>query len=364
MFKGNQVDFQGQTIFVGLDVHKTNWKVNVVVGGQEAAAFSQNPDAEQLVKSLKERFKNAAISVVYEAGFCGFGAYRELLALGVACIVINPADVPTSDKDRKTKTDKRDARKLAKELSKGTLEGIFVPDCEMESVRSLTRYRSHLVQSQTGSINRLKHYLMCYNIKIDEKVTRLTRGVKDKIRKLRTGMAARDFALEMLLTEYEFCRSMVLKVTLELKRLSQQEESLQNIQLLLQSIDGIAVINGMKIQSELVDIKRFKSKDELCSYAGLVPDIYSSNDKSAKRGMTKRCNKHLKSCLIEASWTAIRKDPALLSLYRKYSSKMNANKAIIRIAKHLLMRIRAVWLSGKPYQRGLLSPQKELDMAA
>jgi hypothetical protein len=54
---------------------------------------------------------------------------------------VNPADVPCSDKDRKRKDDKRDARKLSIELAKGNLKGIYIPDKQMQDARSLVRQR-------------------------------------------------------------------------------------------------------------------------------------------------------------------------------------------------------------------------------
>ncbi|MGZ5134044.1 MAG: IS110 family transposase, partial [Flavitalea sp.] len=73
------------------------------------------------------------------------------------------------------------------------------------------------------------------------------------------------------------------------------------------------------------------------------------------RGVTKRCNAFLREAIIESSWVTIRKDPAMLMKYNEYCRRMNSNKAIIRIAKHLLSRIRYVWNNQKEYQRGVVS---------
>jgi hypothetical protein len=53
-------------------------------------------------------------------------------------------------------------------------------------------------------------------------------------------------------------------------------------------------------------------------------------------GITNRTNQFLRAALIESSWNVVRKDPALLMKYKEYCKRMNKNKAIIRIAKHLL----------------------------
>ncbi|WP_410683263.1 hypothetical protein [Chitinophaga filiformis] len=56
-------------------------------------------------------------------------------------------------------------------------------------------------------------------------------------------------------------------------------------------------------------------------------------------GMTKRGNAILKTILIECSWMAIRKDPALLVYYKQLLPRMNSNKAIVKVARKLLNRI-------------------------
>ena len=58
--------------------------------------------------------------------------------------------------------------------------------------------------------------------------------------------------------------------------------------------------------------------------------------------------------LVEASWQAIRKDPALLDVYQQLIKKMKGNEAIIRIARKLLRRMRAVLINGVEYQKGVV----------
>ncbi len=111
----------------------------------------------------------------------------------------------------------------------------------------------------------------------------------------------------------------------------------------------------MVIQTELQDIYRFKTLDSLCDYAGFVPDISSSNDIVKIKGITHRCNGFLREAIIESSWMMIRKDPAMLMKYKEYRRTMKENKAIIRIGKHLLSRIRHVWKNKIEYQRGVVA---------
>jgi transposase len=105
----------------------------------------------------------------------------------------------------------------------------------------------------------------------------------------------------------------------------------------------------MVFLTELGDIGRFKCLDQLCNYVGLIPNIYSSSDTVHVKGITRRCNHKLREALIESAWCAVRKDPALYMAYKEYLKRMNHNKAIIKIARKLLSRIRYVLLNQQKY---------------
>ena len=352
MNKVKELSFEGKTIYCGIDAHKTNWKINARMEGIEIAAFSQNPDPLLLQNHFKKNYPGASLSVAYEAGFCGFEIQRSLTALGIDCIVVNPADVPSSDKDRRRKDDKRDARKLSVELTKGNLKGIYIPDRQMEHARALVRYRHRLVKDQARCVNRIKHLLLSSGIKITQQSERMSLKYIKKLKEFDYGSDLLKTSLGFAIEQYLQIRRILKEITLSIRNLASQE-SFNKVQTILQSIDGVGLINGMVIQTEIGDINRFKRLDSLCDYAGFVPDIYSSNDKTVVKGMSRRGNEFLKEAIIESSWMLIRKDPAMLMKYNDYRSRMNANKAIVRIAKHLLSRVRFLWKNEQPYQRGI-----------
>jgi len=95
----------GEKIFVGIDVHKTNWKVTVLGEHISYNTFSQDPDPDTLYKYLSKHFPQAEYYSAYEAGFSGFWAHDRLKELGIKSVVVNPADVPTTDKEKRQKED-------------------------------------------------------------------------------------------------------------------------------------------------------------------------------------------------------------------------------------------------------------------
>jgi len=158
--------------------------------------------------------------------------------------------------------------------------------------------------------------------------------------------------LDLAIDEYVLIRQLLTTATKKVRALS-DSKFFAAIQQLLRSIPSIGLINAMVIHTEIENICRFKTLDRLCSYAGIVPDLNSSADKDKKTTITHRSNNYLREAIVESSWVIIRKDPAMLMLDKTYCTKMNENKAIIKIARHLLSRIRYVWMNQTKYQTGI-----------
>ncbi|HUV01335.1 MAG TPA: transposase, partial [Bacteroidales bacterium] len=143
------LDFTGQNIYTGIDTHKKNWRVSIYSDELYHKTFHQPPKPETLHHYLSKHFPNGTYYSVYEAVYCGFWIHEKLQSLGINSIVVNPADVPTTDKEKKQKTDPVDSNKLAKQLRHGDLEAIYIHNRDMLEDRSLIRTRSTLVKEIT-----------------------------------------------------------------------------------------------------------------------------------------------------------------------------------------------------------------------
>lgn len=161
-------DFSGQHIYVGLDVHFKSWMVSIHSNEFELKTFSQVPDALKLGSYLRQHYPNAIFHLAYEAGFCGFWIHRAFKDQGIECIVIHPADIPSSDKEQKRKTDGVDCRKIVRGLKNNELNSIFVPGEQQEADRMLIRSRSKTVKDLTTVRNRIKSFLKVCGISIPE----------------------------------------------------------------------------------------------------------------------------------------------------------------------------------------------------
>jgi transposase len=115
------------------------------------------------------------------------------------------------------------------------------------------------------------------------------------------------------------------------------------------SIPGISTLTAMILLTELVDVARFQSLDRLASYVGLVPGENSSGEDRTITGITARKNPYLRWILIECAWVAVQKEPVLMQSFAELTKRMTKNRAIIRIARKILNRIRFVVKNQQPY---------------
>jgi len=115
-------------------------------------------------------------------------------------------------------------------------------------------------------------------------------------------------------------------------------------------VPGIGTLTAMEILTELQEISRFGSAQELASYLGLTPPEYSSGDR-VRQGRITRCgNKRVRSCSVESSWFLISKDPKMREKYLRIKYRRAAKRAIIAIAiaRNLSGRIRHMLLNHEP----------------
>jgi len=121
---------------------------------------------------------------------------------------------------------------------------------------------------------------------------------------------------------------------------------------LLRSVPGIGILITMEILVELQEMERFQRADELASYIGLTPSEFSTGQ-YVRQGRITRCgNKRVRTCLGEASWILIQKDPGMRKDYDRLKQGKGAKRAIIAMARHLIIRIRRILLDQEPYVVG------------
>ncbi len=151
-----------------------------------------------------------------------------------------------------------------------------------------------------------------------------------------------------LLEQYEFLSAQIDKQTKLLRELSETELYRDRMAILL-SIPGIGVISAMELLLELQDVSRFRRAEQLAAYVGLTPSQYSSADKVRMGRITGIGKNTLRSLLVEASWTLIRKDQAMREKYDRIKVRSGGKRAIVAIARTLLLRMRRMLLDKRVY---------------
>jgi transposase len=347
-----KIDFTGHNIYAGFDVHLKSWKVTVMTENIVYKTFTQPPTPETLYNYLKNNFPGGTYHSAYEAGYCGYWIHDKLSSYGINSIVVNPADIPTTDKEKVQKEDKRDSRKIARSLSAGILTPIYIPSLQTQRDRSLLRTRSLLVKDLARVRNRIKSFLYFHGITIDNSFQMPQSHWSNRFISWLEGLdldgGSGKQSIQVLISECKYLRNSILEVTRQIQLLAQMEAYRERVSL-LKSVPGIGLITAMTILTEIESIDRFNNLDKMCGYIGLVPSTKSSGENERTGNITPRGHSVLRSAIIESSWTAVRNDPALMKSYLSYLKRMESNKAIVKIARKLLSRIRFVLINNTPY---------------
>ena len=348
----NKLDFMGQNIYSGIDTHKSQWTVSIMVNERPYKTFSQPADPKVLYQYLKRNFPGGTYYTAYEAGFCGFWPHFKLKELGVKSIVVNPSDIPTTDKEKRQKEDLRDSRKIVRSLQNGELQGIYVPERETLEDRLLVRTRFTFVKELTRFKNRVKSLLNLHGIIIPSEFG-INRAYWSNrfiswLEQIKFSQPSATHALQIMIDQCKSLRKNQLETTRKMRELSKTKKYNKRFNLLI-SIPGIGPTIAMLILTEIENIRRFKNLDQLCSFIGLIPSTSSSGEKEKTGDITARGHKLLRRLIVEAAWVSIRNDPVLMLAFAKYTARMSPNKAIVRIGKKLLNRIRFVLINEQKY---------------
>ena len=338
----------GKCVFVGIDVHKSTYSVCTVVEGRICKRVRMPANPHDLVKWLKKGFSGSEIKSAYEAGFAGFNLHRVLDAAGISNIVVNPASIPIAANDR-VKTDKRDAEKIAGELSRGGLKGIYVPSLKAELARLLPRTRAQLVKEKSRLGNQIKAKLFEFGLIAvdDERSVSLKLLNEYEALDLPTDLL---FSVKILADLYRSVHAQILKVE---QQMQTQAAENPKIEAIYRSVPGVGPVSSRILAAELGDMSRFPTERDLYSYTGLTPREYSSGTKERRGGITRQGNTRVRHCLVEVAWRAIKQDPALKEKYEALKMRCGGKRAIVGIARGLVGRIRACLRDEKAYALGV-----------
>ena len=351
-----KISFKGQKIHVGIDVHKIKWAICICTADTNFRPFTIDANPEILISYLKRNFPDGDYRCAYEAGFSGFCLHESLWEAHINCIVIHPADIPTTHKESEFKTDKNDALKIAKAIRSGDLNPIAIPDKQLQEDRSLVRFRIQLRKDIVRQKSRIKSLLAFYNVQIPQQwsAPRWSRPFVSWLWNLELTTDEGTKTLRLLMGMFSYIHGMCVNTDNHLRELSRTKRYEKQIALLT-SVVGFGTRRAIEFLVQIGDIKRFGNNDKLANYLGLVPSSNSSGESIKQDRLTYRGHKQLRSIMVEAAWTSINTDPAMAKKYGNLKKRMIPQKAIISVARSLLCRVRFVLINEVPYQKGIVA---------
>jgi len=293
-------------LYMGLDVHKEKTVIAVAEADtqKDPEHYGKcSSDISRLVSSIRKALKKYGVSkqeasICYEAGPCGFAIARHLLRMGYDVIVVAPSLIPTKKGDR-VKTDKRDARKLARAHRSGDLTAVHIPDPADEVIRDLCRARTDAVDDSVRNRQRLLSFLLRNGHRYSGR-SHWTEAHMRYLRELVLDDPVQKLILEEYLQAVDAGINRVAGIEDHMRTRMVDWERLPFVQA-LQGLKGFQFVSSMVIASELGDITRFAHPRQLMAYLGLVPSEDSSGNHRRQGPITKCGNSHARWMLVEVS---------------------------------------------------------------
>ena len=285
---------------IGLDVHKDTIAVATLrpeSGSCEERVIPNTPEGiRRLVAQLGDP---AGLSFCYEAGPTGYDTHRLLSSLGFSCDVIAPALVPKRPGVRQ-KTDRSDARNLARLHRAGELIPIRVPSPAEEALRELIRAREDLKNDRRIARQRIRSFLLRHGRRPPEGATSRT-AFAAWSRAQHFEEPAAEAAFSHLLAAEEVRSGQLTVIEAEISRAALEPELAPAVGL-LRCFRGIDTLSAVTLIAEVGDFRRFGSAAAFMAFTGLVPSEHSSGLSVRHGSITKTGNAHLRRVLVEAAW--------------------------------------------------------------
>jgi transposase len=295
-------------------VHKESIAVAVLrpeVAECDERVIANTPEA---LRKLLRRFDDpAALRVCYEAGPTGYETHRFVTSLGIDCEVIAPSLVPRRSGVR-VKTDRLDARNLARLHRAGELTCVRVPSPAEEALRDLVRAREELKGDRRIARQRVRSFILRYGVRYPHGPDRWSHRYEVWVRALRFEQPASQEAFEHLLGAYFVRATQLAAISQRIEELAAEEPLAAGVAR-LRSLRGIDTLTAVTIVCEVCDFHRFATAASFMAFTGLVPSEHSSGASRRQGGIVKTGNRHVRRVLVEAAW-AYRHAPALRGTLR------------------------------------------------
>lgn len=350
-----------KVLYVGMDVDKEKIAMAVLNGNGNEFVSEQlvRNDSVAVTKYFQKLMKSGKeVIACYEAGCFGFRLARQLSGLGIGCAVAAPGMLPKMPSDR-VKTDRRDARTLARALRNGDVHNVYVPTEQDESVRDYLR----MFEDTKGNVKRVKQRILTFLLRKGIRYTgsgNWTAGHWRWLRALKLDQPLAHETLQEYLTSLSELEESCQRIEARIEQIALEERYAEPVAQ-LKAFKGIATLIALSLIVEIGDFRRFATAQQFMAFLGLVPSEYSSGSHRRQGSITKAGNSHLRKLLVEAGWHYRSYHPVSKGLAKRREGLPSplvayAHRAGRRLNKKYLHLV----FSGKPSQVAATAVAREL----
>ena len=291
---------------IGMDVHSTNYTLCVAEPKLEGEPdylyeVEVEPDYLNIIKviaNLRKKYKDDTLHITcgYEAGCLGYTLYHQLDNVGVKCVILAPStmEMPVG---KYLKTDKRDARGIAKCLANGGYCAVHVPTAQDEDIRDYLRMRDDHKKQQKITKQTINAFCLRHGFKFPQ--TKWTGAHLKWLKELPLSEQQRQTLDEYLLT-YNWFVDKISRLDARIEELAAQKEYVEKVSKLSCFI-GIKTQEALSVIVETGDFARFAKGNIYSAFIGLTPGEHSSSTDVNRLSITKAGNKHIRTVLVEAA---------------------------------------------------------------
>ena len=312
---------------IGLDVHLDFCEVAVAEAGEIRSEGRIETKPERL--ELFARSLHPQDRVALEVTGNSWEIARIIQPHVAQVVVVSPTD--TGIRQARAKTDRLDARTLAKLLAAGELDGVWIPDPETWVMRRRLSRRGQLVRSRSRAKNQIHAVLMRQLVGRPPVSDLFGVNGREWLGTLQLAVDERE-TIDAAMRQIEFLDSEISEVERLIAKDALTSPEIRR----LMTVPGVNVIVAASFMATIGDIDRFKSPRKLVGYLGLDPRVYQSGSGPASHGrISKQGSVRARHALIEACWSAVRQPGPLHAFYQRIRARRGHNVAVVAAARKL-----------------------------
>jgi transposase len=345
---------------IGLDVHRDFCEVALVEAGevQSAGRIETTPAALELFAGSLCATDRVALEVSGNA----WEIARIIEPHVGEVLVVHPGD--TGIRQARAKTDRLDARALARLLAAGSLDGLWMPDEQTRALRRRLARRSQLVRARTRAKNECHAVLMRRLITKPAVSDLFGLAGRRWLRELELPVEERE-TVDGCLRQIDFLDDEIAAVE---KQIAAEALGSPEVKRLM-TVPGVNVIVAATFLAAVGDIGRFPGQRQLVGYLGLDPRVRQSGNSPATHGrISKQGSAPARHALVEASWSVVRQPGPLRAFYQRVRARRGHQVAVVAAARKLACLFWCMLSRGEDYAYGQPSLTKKklrrLELAA